>query len=136
MVPGAGTGHVDQRKRVPMLFLVHLLDLGLLTADQSVTVLRHLATHSIPLGRIARVEGMMTTHAVMDTLSLQAARPGARFGELAMELGFLEEGQISALILAQIRRQPRVEDIVVELGLLTQEQVTEARRTFLHRREE
>lgn len=119
-----------------MLFLVHLLDLGLVTADQSVTVLRHLATHSIPLGRIARAEGMMTTQSVMDTLSLQAARPSARFGELAMELGFLEEGQISSLVLAQLRRQPRVEDLVVELGLLTKEQVTEARRTFVHRREE
>lgn len=116
-----------------MLFLVWLVDRRMLSAEQAVEVMRAVSRRSLPIGRVACEEGLMTMKAVMHTLSEQAENPTERFGDVAVRLGYLDRAQIKALVGAQAWRQPRMDQIIVDLGFLDADAMAEAHRQFATR---
>lgn len=116
-----------------MLFLVWLVDRRLLDAGQVVEVMRAIGRRSPPIGRVAMEEGLMTMKAVMHTLQQQAGNPRERFGDVAIRLGYLDELQVKALVGCQAWRQPRVNQVVAELGFLSGAAIDEAHHQFASR---
>lgn len=114
-----------------MLFVIWLCDRGLLRPEDAIEVLRAYAVRQTPIGRIAREEGLMSMSAVMHVIGLQPDRPGRRFGELAVELGYLDQEGLGRLLDAQQRRAPRYEDLLVSLGYFDADRLSAARAEFL-----
>jgi len=126
---GAGRGLIDTGGR--MLFLVWLADRGVLRAEDVVEVIRAYTGLQRPIGRIAREEGLMSMKGVMEVLAAQADRPGTLFGELAVELGYLDTGGLLRLMHAQASRAPRYDDVLLSLGLVSAADLSEARQAFV-----
>lgn len=113
-----------------MLFLGWLADQGLIDAEDVVEVLRAHIAQQKPIGRIAREQGFMTMRGVMAVLAAQADRPNARFGELAIEMGYLDRKGLIKILEVQLRLAPRYEDLVGALGILDAVTLAEARAAF------
>lgn len=58
---------------------------------------------------------------VMDILAEQARNPAAKFGELAISLGFLSEGDLAQLLGYQTQGSPTLSSILLELGYISEE---------------
>lgn len=71
-------------------------DAGTGQDDGEIPVPRHFA-----LGTVAVIKEALAPNEVAQVLLEQRRRPRRRFGELAVELGLLEEGELEALLLTQ-----------------------------------
>jgi len=114
-----------------MVFLIWLCDHELLRAEDAMEVLRACAARQKPIGRLAYEEGLLAKAEVLHIAQLQAGRPGQRFGEIALELGYLTEEGVGRLLELQARRAPRPEDMLRVLGYFDAEGLDAAHRAFL-----
>ena len=71
------------------------------------------------LGRIAVQQGMITREKLRRATREQGRHPDKRLGELLVDLGYIDEGQLGALLAAQARAavalDPEV-DTICEIG--------------------
>lgn len=113
-----------------MEFVVWLYRIGRLSAENAMTVMDHHLMHRRPLGRVAVAEGALTEQQVVTILAAQAReRPRARFGELALRLGFLGIKDLERLLGAQQRDVPDISSVLSRVGGVPQsEQVALMRR--------
>ena len=105
-----------------MEFVIWLYRIGRLTPEAAMAVLDHHLMHRRPLGRVAVAEGMLDEQQVATILAAQAReRPRARFGELALRLGFLGISDLEQVLAAQQGRDglalPRAEGVEAEAQL-------------------
>jgi hypothetical protein len=91
-----------------------------ISATDALKALDRYAETRIPLGRLAMAEGMLKIGPLLHILDqqLEEASVGEarRFGEIAVELGYLNPIEVAALLEAQAAQQPSFEQILVELG--------------------
>jgi hypothetical protein len=72
------------------------------------------------LGQIAIREQYMTVRQVMDVLRGQAGG-ASPFGEVAVQLGYLDKPDVEELLILQHNTRPRLTDVLIEQGRLTAE---------------
>lgn len=103
-----------------MFFELHLVRKGLITSDQFVTALEK-QLHSRPqLGSIAMELKALSVHQVFEILKAQVDVPES-FGQTAIRLGFMSVPKLAELLMEQQDRQPPISDILMEMGVLSNE---------------
>lgn len=78
-------------------------------------------SHRPQLGKLALMSGSLTVQQVFEVLRRQAL-VGGLFGELAVELGYLERGTLYELLEQQARLTPTLSDALLNLTIITPEQ--------------
>ncbi|QDT68332.1 hypothetical protein MalM25_12540 [Planctomycetes bacterium MalM25] len=106
---------------------IALVQTGVISADDYVAALARRDQERPPLGQVAIEQGMMAATHVLDVLRLQHTDPTRRFGELAVEKGYLDSHQVATLLMQQLEKQRPVIEHLVELGRLSREQAQTAR---------
>ncbi len=94
---------------------------GLVTADDYVDALGRREEERLPLGQLAIEEGLLGVRQVLDVIRTQHHQPGQRFGEVAVEMGYLTAAEVAALLVVQQQRQRPLIDYLVELGHISYE---------------
>lgn len=67
----------------------------------------------LPLGKILRQQGVLTSEQLLELLDQQATRPGARFGELALEQQFYTEAQLERALALQRDLSPHLLELAL-----------------------
>jgi len=99
-----------------MQFLVHLVRSGVLTAEQAIDAIDAQLRSMKPLGKLALESRMMTVREVMTVLERQAEVPDIMFGETAVELGFLTQDKVAALLATQRRQRLSLDQVLINMG--------------------
>ena len=108
------------------LFGTHLVERGLISADNLVAAMEEQVRQKPPIGRLALREGVLLVEQVWEILSLQADHwlkeppPHRRFGEIATSLGYLAPSDVTRLMDLQSRETPSLGEVLVKLGILDQ----------------
>ena len=84
---------------------------------------------NVSLGMIALNHGLLTSVEIKHILEAQAGS-GKKFGEVAVELEILDEGQLRELVAEQARINFDVGEILVMKGRLSAKKLEEERRAF------
>jgi len=112
-----------QKKGYGMWFSSFLHQKGVITGDQFAwAVRRQLASRPV-FGKLAIQNGLLTMKQVTQVFAAQAGAPEKPFGKLSVELGFLTEEEVSELLTEQSESVVPLREILVEMGVLTQEQM-------------
>ena len=83
-------------------FVVYLYQQGRLDAAESMMVMDRLVNRRPPLGRLAVREGLLSVKEVMAILAAQSGQAQRlRFGETAVQLGYLTASDLEWLLRAQ-----------------------------------
>ncbi len=114
-------------------FAIDLVRQHILAAQQFVDLTEAVSADQLPLGAVAIRTNRLTIHQVMKILDLQETRQ-ERFGEIALELGLLDDTDLRYLLGQQLQTRPSMRQKIVELGMLSAEQVRWLFRTFMRRR--
>ena len=94
---------------------------GRISAEQFADAICHLANRRKKLGQLAMEKEFLSAKQVMDVLAEQARNPAVKFGELAISLGFLSEGDLAQLLGYQAQGSPSLSSILLELGYISEE---------------
>jgi hypothetical protein len=95
---------------------------GLVSADDYVEALGRREEERPPLGQVAIEEGLLGVRQVLDVIRTQHVEPERRFGEVAVDKGYLTTSQVATLLMLQQERQRPVIDHLVELGRVSYEE--------------
>lgn len=106
-----------------------LVRTGLITADDYVEAVGRREEERLPLGQVAIEERMLGVRQVLDVIRTQLLDPDRRFGEVAVEKGYLTTSQVAALLRLQRQRQRPVIDHLVELGHTSYEEAARLTET-------
>lgn len=117
------------------MFGKFLVSRGLLRPEQLLEALEHQQSAKVSIGRIAFQEGILPLEKVLEILTLQQELGEKRkpFGELAIELGYLDAAQREELVRRQQRSTAPLAQVIVELGLLDFDLVKSALEEYLKR---
>lgn len=97
---------------------LELVRTGVITPQQYVEAIQRQTEETTPLGQIAIEAGLMTAREVFEVLHRQRTDGRRRFGDLAIELGYLDRGQVALLLLEQLERRRSVMSHLQEMGVL------------------
>lgn len=93
-----------------------------ISAPAALDALDRYAETRASLGRLALSEGMLKIgpllHILDEQLGEASIGSARRFGEIAVELGYLDETQVAALLEAQSELSPSFEEILLDLGAI------------------
>lgn len=117
------------------MFYRFLIARDLVTPEHIVECLDLQAEVTPRLGLIALWSGHLRMSQIWKILEHQAEL-GGLFGDVAIELGFLDTHERDALVLEQIGRRPSLEELLVERGYVDAEALRRAKREWAqdHRR--
>jgi hypothetical protein len=97
-----------------------LLSQHWITAPIALAALDRYQESRVPLGRLALREGFLDLGPLLHILDEQLDEASfgdrRRFGEIAVELGYLSEMQVAALLARQAQVSPSFEQVLIELG--------------------
>ena len=116
--------------RCPTFFGDYLIECGLLTIDQVLTVLNAQKKSQPMLGELLVKAGHLTVKEVMRTLVYSSAM-GDRMGETAVRLGYLQIEDLNAALDEQRQARPGFRNTAVDLGILDRESIDSAFEGFL-----
>lgn len=114
----------------PAFFGTFLVERGLATAEQVLKAIDWQARSRPLIGRVALQTGKMSVEQVFDTLN-RMPTIGKRFGEVALESGYLTEGDLAELLRLQQQTRP-LGELLVEAGALSAAQLRAALEAFGH----
>ena len=114
-----------------MEFCLFLVRRGYVTAEQAIEVFEQQVRRREPIGRLALKGGVITVRQVVKILESQAlAHPRQRFGDTGVALGFMTDDQVQELLRKQYQLIPQVEELLVDQGTLSYDEVEQAREQF------
>ena len=113
-----------------MNFGIYLVQKQVITADQFVDALAQQLAEVVPLGQLAIAEGMLSMKDVFAIMRSQSDVPLYRFGEAAVNLGFISENQLAQLLMVQSERKRPISEILVEHEVLSKTDVIEELAAF------
>lgn len=91
-----------------------------ISAAVALEALDRYAETRVPIGRLALAEGLLTMGPLLHILDEQLGEAtmgdARRFGEIAIDLGYLDEVQVEALLAAQAEVSPSFRQILDDLG--------------------
>jgi hypothetical protein len=112
-------------------FVDHLKKIGILTPQQSARVEVWASGRHDPVGIIAVEHGMIIGRQIDDVLGRQRDWD-RRFGEIAVEMGYLNEGQLEKLLeIQRFRDLARVAEAVILAGLAPSGEILRAYARFV-----
>ena len=85
----------------------------------------------LPIGTVAVMERFLTYKDVYAVLNKQLDEPEKNFGEIAKELGLLNQEEIEKITGLQKEKNPHVGEILVENGVFDKEKLHEELNIFL-----
>ena len=95
-----------------------------ITASEALAALDRFHEARVPIGRLALIAGLLDPGPLLHVLDqqLEEAVTGEprRFGEIAVALGYLRERDVRALLRRQRRDSPRLEDVMLQLGVFSE----------------
>ena len=95
-----------------------------ITATQALSALDRFHQARVPIGRLALQAGLLEMGPLLHVLDeqIEQATRGEprRFGEIAVELGYLSERDVEGLLRRQRRESPRLEEVMLELGVFAE----------------
>lgn len=97
---------------------LELVRSGAITAEQYVEAVERQAEETTPLGQVAIEAGLLSAREVFEVLYRQRADKDHRFGDIAIELGYLDRSQIALLLLEQSERRRSIVQHLKEMGAL------------------
>lgn len=103
-----------------MWFASYLYRRGFVTAEQIVEASIVQNDRRIPLGKLALETKKMSVKQVAKVLNAQTEE-GKRFGQLAVQLGFLTDQDVAYLLMVQNDRLPSLMKVLIEMGAIDQE---------------
>jgi hypothetical protein len=115
-------------------FAQFLVSTEVLTPDEALQALDLQRAATPAIGRLALEKELLTMKQVFAILSEQADS-GTRFGEQAVELGYLGEDDVTGLLAEQRRLRPGLSAILHDMGALTKRDLQKHRRAFLRQME-
>ena len=77
----------------------------------------------MPIGRIALEYGLLDMKQVFEILNRQADAIHLKFCAIALDLGYLDKQQVLFLLAIQKSRRPPIGEILVEMGVISPEQL-------------
>ena len=110
-------------------FGLHLVRRGLITEDQLYEALNQQASETPPIGKIALHSHVLTMKEVMTILESQLEKPRL-FGELAIDLGYLDDSAIADLLARQRAVRPSLESILTGAGIMDLESLEREMQLF------
>ena len=111
------------------IFGNYLVKTGRITKEQLSDVIESESKVRVKLGLIAVTEKLMTTEQADEVNNLQAIRD-RRFGDIAVEKGYLTEAQVGSLLKKQGNIYMIFVQNLIDKGLMTLEQVDEALKIY------
>lgn len=112
-------------------FVNHLVKTGILSAQQASRVEAWASGRHDPVGIIAVEHGMIIGRQIDDVLGRQRDWD-RRFGQIAVEMGYLSDGQLDSLLTIQeFRDQTRVVEAVILAGLAPSGEILRAYGRFV-----
>ena len=111
------------------IFGNYLVKTGRITKEQLSDVIESESKVRVKLGLIAVAEKLMTTEQADEVNNLQAIRD-RRFGDIAVEKGYLTEAQVGSLLKKQGNIYMIFVQNLIDKGLMTLEQVDEALKNY------
>ena len=111
------------------IFGNYLVKTGRITKEQLSDVIESESKVRVKLGLIAVAEKLMTTEQADEVNNLQAIRD-RRFGDIAVEKGYLTEAQVGSLLKKQGNIYMIFVQNLIDKGLMTLEQVDEALKIY------
>ena len=125
-----GASASKKTKRAQMEFALSLIDNGILTPEEFVEAVK-LQVHARPqIGTLAVQLRKLNCRQVFAVLDKQCKAPAERFGDLAVELGYLAEEDLNELLATQSRRTPPMWEILIENRILPSAIVEEHHRVY------
>ena len=112
------------------VFVQFLRDRGEVTDDDILAALEYRREMTPPIGKLALQERLLTVKQVSRVLLAQCDSQ-LRFGQQAVELGFLVPAQVDELLELQARSRPGLPTCLVELGFMTRERMKKCRADFI-----
>jgi hypothetical protein len=108
-------------------FGLYLVREGIITAQQLVAALELQHARYVAIGQLAIEERLMSARDVFHVLHYQRRRPEPRerFGEIAVDMGFISQEELQRLLLMQMDRKPPLTDVLVRMGFLTADEVSQ-----------
>ncbi len=111
------------------MFYSFLIEHELVTAEQIVECLDLQSDVTPRVGHIALWSGRLRMSQIWQILEHQADK-GGLFGDIAIELGFFDKAARDEIIIEQLERRPRVEELLVERGYVSAEAMRVARQQW------
>lgn len=99
-----------------MQTLIVLIDRGMLTPDEALSVLDTQRKKRCPLGQLALQNGILTVNQIFQILT-RSADTRELFGQAAIALGFLTETQLALLLHLQQNLLPSIPELLLEMDL-------------------
>ena len=109
----------------------HLVERGIVTAEDVLTALERQRCRQRPIGQIALREGLLRVRDAFRILNEQGRHPGRLFGEVAVELGLMKPEDVESLLTKQRQERPKLGEVLVEMGALSREQMEAELRVYL-----
>ena len=113
---------------MPPKFGEIVVDMGLINQEKLDEILKMQETGREKLGLVMVNLNMFTYHQIEKVIERQnlPQGEGKRFGECAVDLGFISEEELEKAVRYQSVSQGMLGEIMVEMGLITAEQRDEA----------
>jgi hypothetical protein len=113
-----------------MHFGLYLKKNRIITAEQLVAALEVQLNTLVPIGQLALEEGILSAREIFDVLQAQNDSPSERFGDVAVEMGFMTRDDLMRLLMIQADRKRPIAEILVAQGVLTERQAASELAAF------
>jgi hypothetical protein len=106
-------------------FGLYLVRNGIISAEELVGALEVQNRTNVPIGQLAIEERLMSAREVFQVLHHQRdmLHRHELFGEIAVDKGFITHDELQRLLVLQMDRKPPLEDVLVEQGVLTRDEM-------------
>jgi hypothetical protein len=104
-------------------FGLFLVKKGLASSQHIVKALDTQRGRQMPIGRIALEYGLLDMKQIFEILNLQADATHVKFCAIALDLRYLDKQQVNFLLAIQRSRRPPIGEILVEMGVISPEQL-------------
>ena len=114
------------------MFGEFLLGQGLVKEEELVSALDEQQQNKMPMGQMAVQKGFLDSKALFKVLTEQRkkVRDANDFGKLALEMGFLNQGQVDELIESQNTTNELLGNLLVAKGVLPREKLVQVLRDY------
>jgi hypothetical protein len=113
-----------------MTFGGFLVRRGVVTRRQLIAALDEQRRQETRIGKLALRERLLTLEELFLILDAQIDGDSTPFGRLGVAMGLLRPEDVERLLLLQRQSRPRVGEILVELGALTETELENQLRDF------
>lgn len=122
----------QNQKKIDALFGKYLVDRGVVDEGVIVSAMDLQRDDIIPIGKLAIQERMLHSRQVMMILNAQIDS-GKLFGQIAVDLGFMDQEAVKKLLSLQQQHRPPLFDVLRQMEVVDVRMLEKAYKNFLAR---